>query len=918
MLSASHLFLIFESIQVAAVTSWSLVSLMVYLHSVREWFQISAPFSTLTFPHFVTDLRPRCGTALASEPGLMSKVVKLLNLLLPTAVNSSNTARQERSMHTHTHISISSFLLGIAIAFNPSHTSTRLPGGARVPAPDATHAAQPWGRLPLAFEENRGQVDSQVKFLARRPGYTLFLTSDGAVVASDCIQPVRTSQKISRKTDEGTAVLRMKLIGANRESKVVGKQALPGTSNYFIGTDPRRWTKNVPQYAKVHYSDVYPGVDLTYYGSERDRDLEFDFSVAPGADSTAIRLHIDGAQEIRLDHGNVLMLTGSGEIRLRPPLIYQDVDGTRKQIAGKYVLSARDEISLQVAPYDHQRALVVDPVLAYATYLGGADYFGQDIQQIAVNAAGEAYVVGQTNSPTFPLANAIQPILHGGTDVFVTKINADGTGLVYSTFLGGSDYESGAGIAIDATGNAYITGTTLSTDFPTVGTIQTKNGGTADAFAAKISADGNTLLYSAYLGGNNYDQAWRIAVDRYGAAYILGNTLSTNFPTKSAFQPNNGGGQDVFVTKINAAGKYIAYSTYLGGSAEDVPADIKVDAAGRAYVTGNTLSTDFPTQNAIQSGNAGGRDGFVTKLGATGSVVLFSTYWGASADDSGGAIALDSQSNIYLAGNTLSVDFPTINPLQPSNAGKWDCFLSKINASGTTVLYSTYLGGNGIEGCSGIALDTEKEYLRGWRNGLHQFPGVERNPEYESRGSRHIRQQTESVGQRAPLFDIFRGHGQRLCRFAGHRSGRQCLLHDIRQFPKLSGNCGRIPAHMERENYRRSCENRSSDFPFGLADRSRLRRRPRWHLQPRQESLPHKRRNDAHHNQQNLFFGAECGRVLPDKYLWKCAGTRCQMQNLTHLHTRGRWEKTGRIGDRRLGPGHTACNRSDRHGNLAI
>jgi hypothetical protein len=336
---------------------------------------------------------------------------------------------------------------------------------------------------------------------------------------------------------------------------------------------------------------------------------------------------------------------------------------------------------------------------------------------IAVDSAGNAYVTGSTQSTDFPTANSIQPTNHGGYDVFVTKLNADGSALVYSTYLGGSGDDYGSNIAVDANGNAYVTGYTTSTNFPKANAIQSGNHGGTDAFVTKISATGSALVYSTYLGGSLDDVGLGIAVDSVGNAYVTGNTQSTDFPTANAFQPTNHGGSsfdgtasgDAFVTKINASGTLLVYSTYLGGTGEDYGRGIAVDSAGSAYVTGFTGSTDFPIANAIQPMSHGGqyytRDAFVTKMNAAGSALVYSTYLGGSWDDYGNRIAVDPTGNAYVTGQTPSLDFPTANAIQSTSHGSWEAFVTKINADGNAFVYSTFLGGSGSDGGEGIAAD---------------------------------------------------------------------------------------------------------------------------------------------------------------------------------------------------------------------
>jgi hypothetical protein len=560
-----------------------------------------------------------------------------------------------------------------------------------------------YGKLPLAFEANQGQSDPQVKFLSRGAGYSLSLTSNEAVLGlheSSRQEPAlpgakaRTAQeKTSREIK--SAVLRMKLVGSNAKMEVTGQDELPGKSNYFIGNDPKKWHTNVRQFAKVRYENVYPGVDLVYYGHQRE--LEYDFVLQPGANPQAIRLGIEGARRLRLVHGDLVMTSAAGDVHLRSPDIYQETNGTRHEVCGRYVINGKNEVGFEVAAYDRRRALVIDPVLAYSTYLGGS--YIDDATGIALDSAGNAYVTGFTGSNDFPTVNPIQPAKNYSYDAFVSKFNVEGTGLVYSTYLGGNDDDSAGAIALDSAGNAYVTGITYSTDFPTVNAVQATSHGNGDVFVTKIDAAGSALVYSTYLGGSQNDGGSGIVVDSAGNAYVTGAVNSTDFPTKNAPQPTYGGNSDAFVTKINAAGTALIYSTYLGGTGVDGGQGIAADSAGRAYVIGWTTSTDFPTKNPFQSTLAAGDiDAFVTKINAAGSSLVYSTYLGGSDNDYGKAIAVDSSGNAYVAGQTRSTDFPTVNPLITGLLGG---FVSKFNAAGSALVYSTYWG----EGL-GIAVDT--------------------------------------------------------------------------------------------------------------------------------------------------------------------------------------------------------------------
>ena len=402
------------------------------------------------------------------------------------------------------------------------------------------HVRERYGNLPLSFEANHGQSDSKVKFLSRGSGYSLFLTSNEAVLVlsqseadenrkASCVAPasVRTKHRKS-------AVVRMTLVQANPQSQAAGHDALPGKSNYFIGNDPAKWRTNIPTYAKVRYEGVYPGVDLVYYGNQGQ--LEYDFVVAPGADPRLVTLAFEGAREVHIDaRGELVLGVEGGEVRQHKPVVYQEVAGVKQEVAGRYVMKGTRQVGFRVAAYDASRPLIIDPVLVYSTYLGGSDVDGGF--GIAVDDAGSAYVTGLTSSTDFPTTAGAAQTTYAGGDAFVTKLDATGSGLVYSTYLGGSDVENGFSIAVDDMGSAYVTGITTSTDFPTTaGVVQTTPAGFLSHFVTKLDATGSGLVFSTYLGGSDNDfigvgRSGIVAVDGAGSVYVTGHTRSTEFPT---------------------------------------------------------------------------------------------------------------------------------------------------------------------------------------------------------------------------------------------------------------------------------------------------------------------------------------------------------------------------------------------------
>jgi hypothetical protein len=629
--------------------------------------------------------------------------------------------------------------------------STSRTAGEREPAHARVHEA--YGKLPLSFEVNRGQTDPQVKFLSRGPGYTLFLTATDAVLslahstasrASDGgVERPRAFARALEPTpvSERTA-LRMRVVGANQRARVSGHDELPGKVNYLRGSDPTRWQTQVPTYAKVGYENVYPGIDLVYYGNQRE--LEYDFIVAPGADSGLIALTFEGADAMDVDGaGNLILQTGAGRLIQRAPRVYQEINGVQQTIPSRYRvdighakqsgsspdLALGDRVvRFAVGDYDHSRALVIDPVLMYSTYLGGTA--SDQGAAIAVDSTGSAYVTGTTNSNNFPTtAAAFDTTFNGNFDAFVTKLNANGTALVYSTYLGGVGIDQGYGIAVDSAGSAYVTGSTESSDWPTTpGAFDTILTGGRVAFVAKLDASGASLAYSTYIGGGSIDSAYEIALSSTGNAYVTGDTFSSNFPTTTGvFDTTLGGSGDAFVTKLQASGAALAYSTYLGGSGVDSALGIAVDDAGSAYVTGLTPSSDFPTTpGAFDTTKGASYDAFVTKLAPGGASLAYSTFLGGAGDDLGYAIAVDNGGSAYVAGETDSTNFPTTPGAFDTTYGGGDAakdaFVTKLVSSGAALAYSTYLGDTANESASAIAVDDDGNAHVTGQTGSTNFP----------------------------------------------------------------------------------------------------------------------------------------------------------------------------------------------------
>jgi hypothetical protein len=620
-------------------------------------------------------------------------------------------------------------------------------------------AREAYGQIALSFEANRGQTDESVNFLARGAGYTLFLKPTEAVfVLRNAECGLRNENSVASSGNRQSAlrtpqsaignpqpaVLRMKLVGSDERARAVGLDELAGKVNYFVGNNSKQWLTQTQTFGRVRYGGVYPGIDVVYYGNQRQ--LEYDFRVTPGTDAQALKLEFEGADKVLVNAAGELLLTlGQSTIRQPKPLLYQEVAGVRRAVDGGYVVGADGRVGFTIGEHDAQSTLVIDPVLAYSSYLGGSDL--EDGNDIAVDSAGNAYICGITNSTNFPTANAIQGTFGGSIDGlvardgFVTKLNAAGTAFVYSTYLGGNKDDRCNKIAVDASGNAYVAGETGSTNFPTANALQgTYGGGFSDAFITKINPAGSALVYSTYLGGTIFDAAQAITIDSTNNVYITGRSTSPDYPVVNPIQGtySGGPGADAIVTKINAAGSALVYSTYLGGAGGNgftAGDSIKVDSTGNAYVTGQTRATNFPTVNPIQATFGGGfpdGDAFISKLNAAGTALVYSTYLGGSDNDIGFEIALDSVGSAYVVGVANSANFPTANAFQGTLKGSSDAFVTKLNAAGTALVYSTYLGGTTDESGNGIALDSAgNAYVAGGTSST-DFPVV--NPTQATRG----------------------------------------------------------------------------------------------------------------------------------------------------------------------------------------
>jgi len=675
-----------------------------------------------------------------------------------------------------------------------------------------------YGKLPLTFEQNQGQTDARVKFLARGAGYNVFLSDDQTATLrliapahdpAGSLQGSARSSTSAAPTKNLDATVRLSLVGANLHAPIEGNDVQPGRSNYFIGNDPNRWQRNVPHYARVKYRGVYPGVDLVYYGNQGR--LESDYILAPGADPAQIGLQIKGAGPVKLDSQGALVLsTTAGDIVLHKPFAYQETAEGRREVAANFVQHGPRLVGFSVAPYDTRQALIIDPVMVYSTYLGGS---GKDFANaIAVDSTGNSYVTGLTVSTNFPTQNPLPnggifgpPSANNNQETFVTKLAPNGSSLIYSTYLGGTgstSVDQGSGIAVNANGEAFVVGTTGAPDFPTMNPILPVAPNSSGAvFLTRLDSAGSALLYSTYLGGNGHDNAFGIALDPAGIAYITGLTTSTNFPiTPGAFQASNSvqtaGGGTVFISKIDATKTglpSLLYSTYLGGTGGEQANAIAVDSSGNAYVTGGTQSTNFPrplpsppglvpfqlTLAATTATNA-----FIaqidTNVSGSGGLI-YSTYLGGTGTatgggDQGNGIALDGSNNVYVVGTTGSNDFPvstgafqTTNPnINTNNNGRLNraAFVARfdITKSGPAgLIYSTYLGGTGGLGDSGtaIAVDSLKNaYVTGHETS-NDFPVTAGAPQPSPQGQNAFVTVFNPTGTSPLVFSTFWGGDQR-------------------------------------------------------------------------------------------------------------------------------------------------------------
>jgi len=579
-----------------------------------------------------------------------------------------------------------------------------------------------YGALPLTFEANQGQTNPEVRYLSRGNGYTAFLTAGGLVLS---LRPTDNPRR------SPSTILQFRLVGAEQNPTAVGEDPQAGRVNYFVGNDPRKWQRNVPTYARIRYKNVYPGIDLLYYGSHRQ--LEYDFAISPGADPNLIQFEVSGATQIQGDaKGDLVLQTGNGELHFQSPAVYQESKGLRVQVRGGYVISDPTHFGFHVAPYDTSKPLVIDPALVYSTYLGGNGV--DQCTGVAVDGTGSIYIAGYTNSADFLLTTIGAPSTNAN-HVFVAKLDPTGSSLVYADYIGGNSEDYGIGLTLDSTNNVYVTGSTMSSNFPMVNAYQAVEPGSYSGFLSKVSADGSSLLYSTYLGGSGFDQPAGIAVDTLSEAYVVGTTSSQNFPVVNAYQnaalANQAGlyGSYGFVSKFSADGSSLIYSTYLAGNSNVVQdcgspcwpapysavAAVALDANDNAYVAGTTNTYNFPaTSGAYLTSNSTQQDatiGFVSKLGSSGGLDYSTYFYGSSGNSVGiGAIAVDGSGSAYIDGTAISDGTFPITSTGICDPGVYGfgcsyAFVTKFDPVASTLLYSTFLGPNNYASPVSIALD---------------------------------------------------------------------------------------------------------------------------------------------------------------------------------------------------------------------
>jgi hypothetical protein len=541
---------------------------------------------------------------------------------------------------------------------------------------------------PMFFVKNIGQTAPRIQYYVDAAELRAGFTTDSVI--------------FQKHQDQ----IRVTFVDSNPDVQIEGSDQMSGSAHFFTSGFSTPRAASASLYRTLLYRDLYPGIDLNYSAS--GATIKSEFVIRPGAKVETIRLRYPSDCRVSIDpEGDLLVRRGETLLQENAPSLYQDIAGRRVTVQGTFRLLEPTLVAFQAASYDLTQPLTIDPVVTYATYLGGSS-FGA-VTGIVADSSGNLYATGWTEALNFPIVGAAQAANGGGVDAFVVKFNAQGNNVLYATYIGGSGDDRGAGIAVDSSGNAYVTGATESQNFPLVSAAQPTIKGTTDAFVLKLNPIGNQLIYSTYLGGSGWDAGVSIAVDSSGTAYVAGNTQSADFPLLKPVQATLGGGTDAFVTALSAGGA-ITFSTFLGGASDDIASSIATDSNANIYITGGTYSSNFPTVGAIQGANAGGEDVFITKLKSGGGSLIYSTYLGGNGTASGpveqgASIAADASGNAYVAGVTNSANFPTTpGVLQPAMTGVENAFIAKLSPTGSALVYSTYLGGSSRDVANAIAV----------------------------------------------------------------------------------------------------------------------------------------------------------------------------------------------------------------------
>jgi hypothetical protein len=593
-----------------------------------------------------------------------------------------------------------------------------------IPSPeDQKTIADNFGRIPLHFERNQGQADSSVGFISRNGGRALLLGKSEARLVLPNFSETEKRQPRADAPD----ILTMKLVDASADPTVEGMNPLPARSNYFKGNDPKKWQADVQTYEKVKYTGVYQGVDLVYYGNQTT--LEYDFHVAPNVDPNVIRMKFDSATDLKVEeNGDLNLSVGSHVVRQHAPIVYQEIDGVRKAVEAGYVVSQNEKVvGFSIGEYDRSKALTIDPVVTFSTYLGGSagsDFFPIESGfALAVDPSGNIFVAGITPSGDFPTQSPAQPSSAGIYDAFITKYNPSGSALLYSSYFGGNDEDRIVSISLGPSNEIFASGFTLSTNFPLMTPLQTTLNGFNDAFIAKFSSTG-ALAYSTYLGGSSAEACLFIKNQGTDVVTFAGSTQSVDFPVFNAIQGNNAGGSDFFLGKLNMATNTLVFSTYFGGTFNDsmILSTAAVDDAGNIYIGGTSGSIDYPTTvGAFQTESGGSDEVVITKFNSLGNAIFYSTYIGGNLIDDADGLTIDSSGNAYVTGFTRSANYPVKNAVQPVLKDP-DSFVTKLNATGTDLVFSTYLGGLNLERGSAVATDAAGNCYVTGRSNSGDFP----------------------------------------------------------------------------------------------------------------------------------------------------------------------------------------------------